>query len=71
MFSAWKSNYFFLESQLARLENGFDVARLFQEEKLLQKNRNRNKFKVVLQDVGRTDLAVRLEELMDTGKSWW
>ena len=69
MFSVWKSNYFFSESQLSKLGNGFDVARLFQEEKLLQKNCNIHKFKEILQVVGRTDLAVKLEELMDTGKS--
>ena len=40
------------------------------KKKLLQKNRNRHKFKETLQDVGRTDLAVKFEELMDTGKSW-
>lgn len=71
MISEWKSNYFFLESQLDELKTGTDVAKIFEEEKLLQKNHNKQKFKEALQDVGRTDLAVKLEKILDTGKSRW
>ena len=59
--------YFFLEDQLAELEIGEDVAIIFEEENLLQDNRDRETFKKALKIIGRNDLATKLEIYMAAG----
>lgn len=52
---------FFLEVQLAELEGGRNVATILEEGKVLQKNLNPQVFTEILEAVGRTDLAKKLE----------
>ena len=52
---------------MAELEIGEDVAIIFEEENLLQDNRDRETFKKALKIIGRNDLATKLEIYMAAG----
>lgn len=63
------SNYLHLENQLWELQTGKDIARIFEKENVLQKNRDRKVFQEALQAVRRNDLAVKLEKYIVKGTS--
>ena len=61
------SNYLVLENKLTEMKTGKDVAIIFKQENVLQKNGDREAFKKSLQVIGRNDLAVKLEKYIATG----
>lgn len=67
MISVQLSNYLVLENILTEIQTGRDVAIIFKQENVLQKNGDREALKRSLQVIGRIDLAIRLEKHIATG----
>ena len=67
MISVQLSNYLVLENILTEIQTGKDVAIIFKQENVLQKNGDREALKRFLQVIGRIDLAIRLEKYIATG----
>lgn len=68
MISVQLSNYLVLENILTEIQTGKDVAIIFKQENVLQKNGDREALKRSLQVIGRIDLAIRLEKYIATGR---
>lgn len=66
MISVQLSNYLVLENILTEIQTGKDVAIIFKQENVLQKNGDREALKRFLQVIGRIDLAIRLEKYIAT-----
>ena len=67
MISVQLSNHLVLENILTEIQTGKDVAIIFKQENVLQKNGDREALKRSLQVIGRIDLAIRLEKHIATG----
>lgn len=67
MISVQLSNYLVLENILTEIQTGKDVAIIFKQENVLQKNGDREALKRSLQVIGRIDLTIRLEKYIATG----
>ena len=64
-----QSNYLFIEIQLTELEAGENIAKILEDEKVLQKIRKARLFQESLEAVGRNDLGKKLDQFIYTGKS--
>lgn len=64
-----QSNYLFIEIQLTELEAGENIAKILEDEKVLQNIRKARLFQESLEAVGRNDLGKKLDQFIYTGKS--
>lgn len=61
------TNFFSVDDQLEELEDGEDVAIMFEKLNMLEEKDNREAFKDSLQIIGRKDLVMKLEIYLAAG----